>query len=340
MVDLAPIDIFSLAVYCTTFILGAPSNAVALCIFFKELKRKPTPNVIYMINLCISDGLFVAFLPVKMVETVWGEWVLPVVFCPIYHIFHFSTIYASVLFLMALSIGRYLSIAFPIRYKMYKSPRYSCVVCFVLWLLVVGHLAFIFLVEATGSQDHLVAPAESNASTCYANFTQNQLDLLLPLRLELAVVFFLAPLVLTSFAYLGCFWELSRSQLPQREKRKALRVAAITLTTFVACFAPYNASHLVGFALHENVNWRREALLPSVASAFLNPLVFFCSSSALQQSTTQYWQGTKQYTSSVKQSLLRIWHGAIPQEKGLNRDLTQTSDPVPCGTSSPGIGCE
>ncbi|XP_041037186.1 free fatty acid receptor 3-like [Carcharodon carcharias] len=270
MVDHAPLDIFLLAVYCTTFILGAPSSAVALCIFFRELKRKPTPNVIYMINLCISGGLFVASLPVKMVATVWGEWALPMVFCAIYHVFHFSTNYACVLFLTALSIGRYLSIAFPIRYKMNKSPRYSCVVCFVFWHLVIAHLAFIFLVEATGSQDHL-----------------SQLDLLLPLRQKLVFFFFLAPLVLTSFANLGCFWELNRSQLPRREKRKALWVASNTLTTLVACFAPYNTSHLVGFALRENVNWQREALLPSMASAFLNPLVFFCSSSALQRSTTQ-----------------------------------------------------
>ncbi|XP_078093153.1 free fatty acid receptor 3-like [Mustelus asterias] len=306
MVNHTPLDILSLAVYCTTLAMGAPSNAVALCVFLRELKRKPTPNIIYMINLCVSDGLFVAILPVKMVETVWGEWVLPVAFCPIYNVFHFTTIYASVLFLTALSMGRYFSIAFPIRYKVYKSPRYSCLVCLVLWLLVIAHIAFIFLVEATGSRDHLVALGQGNASICYANFTQAQLDLLVPLRVELAVTFFLAPLGLTTFAYLGCFRELSRSRLPPRDKRRALRACAITLVTFVVCFAPYNASHLAGLALRGDVGWRREALLPSTASAFLNPLLFFCSSSALQQSAAHCWQRVSRQAGVPKESLPRV----------------------------------
>ncbi|XP_038668961.1 free fatty acid receptor 3-like [Scyliorhinus canicula] len=326
MVNLTSLDIFSLAVYCTTFALGAPFNAVALCVFLRELKRKPTPNVIYMINLCVSDSFFVALLPIKVVETVGGEWALPPVFCPIYNVFHFSTIYASVLFLTALSMGRYLSVAFPIKYKLYKRPCYSCLVCFLLWFLVVAHIAFIFLVEATGSRDHLMAPGQGNASICYANFSQAQLELLVPLRMELAVVFFVAPLALTSFACLGCFRELGRSQLPRRKKGKALRVVAVTLAAFVVCFAPYNASHLAGLVLRRNISWRREALLPSTASALLNPLVFFCSSTALQQSAVWCWRSAEQRVRYIKESLPRIWRSAMPRGKGVDGGPTQAPE--------------
>ncbi|XP_067874741.1 free fatty acid receptor 3-like [Heterodontus francisci] len=328
MVYLSPLDILSLSVHCITFILGAPANALALCVFFKDLWRKPTPNVIYMINLGISNSLFIILLPVKIVETARGEWILPDIFCPIYNIFHFVTTYASILFLTALSVGRYLSVAFPIRYKMYRRPRYSCMICFVLWLIVTGHISFIFLVEANG-QGHLVASGKSNTSICYGNFTRAQLDLLLPLRLELSIVLFLLPLALTSLSYLGCIRKLGRSRLPQREKQKALWAAAVTLTMYVTCFAPYNISHLVGFALRQSVPWRREALLLSAASVFLNPLIFFFSSSTLQRATTECWRGAKQRACEVKESLPPLWHSKIPQGKDLNGDHAHVPDPVP-----------
>ncbi|XP_067831443.1 free fatty acid receptor 3-like [Heptranchias perlo] len=298
------LDVLSLTVYCVTFILGAPSNVMALYVFFKELRRKPTPNVIYMINLSISDSLFIAFLPVKVLEAAWDAWVLPEMFCPIFNVFHFSTIYASVLFLTALSVGRYLSVAFPIKYKMYKRPRYSCMICLGVWLIVAGHISFIFLVEASGLH-HLVSSGEGNASICYSNFTRAQLDLVVPLRLELSIVLFLLPLLLTSLAYIGCARALKRSRLPQRKKGKALRVAAVTLTVYVACFTPYNLSHLVGFARHESVPWRREVLLLSAANSFLNPVVFFFSSSALQQTASQCWQSVKRRVGDAKENLAR-----------------------------------
>uniref|UniRef100_UPI00398ED443 free fatty acid receptor 3-like n=1 Tax=Pristiophorus japonicus TaxID=55135 RepID=UPI00398ED443 len=280
-----------------------------------------------MINLGISDSLFIAFLPIKMAESArGGAWTLPAVYCPIYLIFHFGSIYASVLFLTALSVGRYLSVAFPIRYQMYKRPRYSCAVSLGLWILVASHVSFIFLVEAAGGGGQGGA---ANASVCYGNFTGAQLDLVVSLRLELCVVLFLLPLAVTTCSYLGCARALGRSQLPRRKRNKALRVAAATLFLYVACFAPYNLSHLVGYARHENVAWRHDVLLLSAANAFLDPLVFFCSSSALQRAAKVRWHGARQWTGARKERLTRFWHSAISREKGPGVDLPRPASPSP-----------
>ncbi|XP_048476477.1 free fatty acid receptor 1-like [Rhincodon typus] len=362
MVVLCPLDVLSLVVFCVTFSLAAPSNAVALCVFIRELRRKPTPNVIYMINLSISDGIFTVLLLLKMVETVWGQWALPEVFCPIYNALYLGIIYTSILFLTVLAMGRYLSVAFPIRYAAYKSPHYSQVICVILWLTAAAHIYLIFLMENRDLQDTKICCANNasiscannissssannasiccanntliccatntstscanNASVACANLSQSQVDTML--RLEPTVVLFLVPLVLTCLAYLGCFRKLRRSGLPSREKHRALRATAATLAVFVACYTPFNAAQLVGSTFGVSMSWRREALLAAAPSAFLNPLVVFCSSSALQWSAAEGWRAVAGH---LRDGWLRLWHGAIPRRKEANGDLMRAPVPV------------
>ncbi|GCC42761.1 free fatty acid receptor 1-like [Chiloscyllium punctatum] len=350
MTVLCPLDIPSLVVFCITFSVAAPSNVVALCVFIRELRRKPTPNVIYMINLSISNGIFSMLLPLKMAETRWGQGALPEVFCPIYHALYLGIIYTSILFLTVLAMGRYLSVAFPIRYAAYKSPRYSRVICIVLWITAAVHVYLIFLTETRdlqglGANNTTISCANNasmscanNASICCANsvptscandvsvgcasFSRGQLDAML--RLEPTVVLFLVPLALTSLAYLGCFHKLQQSGLPGREKCRALWATAATLAVFVACYTPFNAAQLAS-ALGGSVSWRREALLAAAPSAFLNPLVVFCSSSALQWSAAEGWRAAAQH---LREGWLHFRHRAIPQGKKANGEPAQTRAPV------------
>ncbi|XP_006011340.2 free fatty acid receptor 2-like [Latimeria chalumnae] len=269
-----------------------------------------TPNVIYMMNLCISDLVFIMMLPIKILETIETQWILPAVFCPVYNLLHFSTLYASTTFLTAISAGRYLSVAFPIKYQLRKKPKYSCWICAILWLLVVVHVTLVFLLEnivitsnnSTGITYFI--STMGNSSVCYDNFTEQQLDLLAPVRLEISIVLFFLPLILTAFCYLRCIRILIRTKLSERKKKRAIALAMSTLATFVMCFAPYNISHVVGFVLHQNLWWRKLALLCTTCNAFLDPFIFFFLSSTMERTFHQCWQLLRRKWEAFKQKLI------------------------------------
>lgn len=270
-------DAIALGVYVFTFLLGLPANLLVLFVYLrKACKRGATPNVVYALNLCLANLALVAWLPVKALETLLQDWRLPPAVCPAYSFFLYSSLYGSCLFLTAVAAGRYLSIAFPIAYKRYRRARLSCLVSAALWLSVLVHLSVGLLVEGGAG----FVSVQGHSSLCFQRFNASQLQVLLPLRLEMALVLFLLPLLVSTFCTLRCVSLVWRSNLRPQGKRRALGVALSTLAVFVVCYAPYNASHLVGFVQKSNVEWRSYAMLSSSCNVFLEPAVMLALSPA------------------------------------------------------------
>uniref|UniRef100_A0A8C3FLY4 Free fatty acid receptor 1 n=1 Tax=Chrysemys picta bellii TaxID=8478 RepID=A0A8C3FLY4_CHRPI len=237
--------------------------------------------------------VFMALWPSHVIlEVVPPGWSPPSFLCPLYSLAHFGTLYASTCFLTAVSAGRYLGAAFPIRYQLYKKPLYSCLVCVAIWTLVAFHGVLLLILETSlGANATLFM---GNGTACYQEFSPEQLALLAPVRLELSVALFFLPLVITVFCYAGCIHVLVKSRLHEQKKRRAVRLALATLSVFVLCFGPYNLSHVVGYARGEDVWWRRVALLPGACNAFLDPLIFYFLSSAKDHGLAWVWRSVGQ----------------------------------------------
>ncbi|XP_017581052.1 free fatty acid receptor 3 [Pygocentrus nattereri] len=261
----------SLTVYSFTFLLGLPANLLVFFIYVRKArKRGATPNVVYAINLCMSNLVLVAWMPVKAAETVLNIWTLPGLLCPIYNFFLFASLYGSGLLLTAVAVGRYLSIAFPITYKLYRRARTSCLVSAFLWAIVLLHLGLALVAEEGA---YFVSLYQHNMSKCYEKFSDEQLKVLVPLRLEMALLLFLLPLLISAFCTLRCLALVRRSCLPVGSKRRVLAMELSALFVFVVCYAPYNVSHVVGFVQNTNVSWRSEAIISSSCNVFLEPVV-------------------------------------------------------------------
>ncbi|XP_077196885.1 G-protein coupled receptor 42-like [Paroedura picta] len=292
------LEVISLVVYGATIVLGLPSNALALYIFYSQAKIRLTPNLIYMINLCLSDLVFVLFLPLKMLEVGKVERPMPSFLCPLYNLIHFGTIYTSACFLTAVGVGRYLAAVYPIHYQVYKKACYSCLISLGIWCLVGSHGLLIFALET--ARDINSTLFAGNDTSCFSGLSEAQLALLAPVRLELSVVLFFLPLAITSFCYAGCIRVLVGSHLQKRKKWRAVRVAVATLIVFVLCFGPYNVSHVVGFIQRTEVWWRDVAVLLSACNAFLDPLIFYFLSSAMDDGITRVWLSLRQKYSSIR----------------------------------------
>ncbi|XP_043935270.1 free fatty acid receptor 3-like [Protopterus annectens] len=272
-----------LAVYIITFVTGLPLNIVALYVFYKRLFKIPKPIDILFLNLTISDVIFLFFLPFKITEASSGmKWPLPYILCPISGFVFYSTIYISTVFLAAISIERYIAVAFPIQYKSVRRIRHTIIISVVLWILACGHLSFVYVVETVKTENQTI-----DTTMCYDNFTQKQLQIVLPVRFELFVVLFLVPLLITLFSYINLIWILySSRQFKSKKKQRAMIMVALTLITFIVCFGPYNVSHIFGLVEQENPKWRGYALLLTTFNASLDPIMFYFSSRTVRNTLT------------------------------------------------------
>ncbi|XP_040899336.1 free fatty acid receptor 2 [Toxotes jaculatrix] len=294
-----------LSVYIITFVLGFPANILAFYTFCKKVRQKPTPIDILLLNLTISDLLFLLFLPFKMQEVMNNMlWDMPYVLCPLSGFIFYMTIYNSTFFLTAVSIERYLGVAFPIQHSMRRRPVYAVAASIFFWIFSIVHLSIVFIVPLIGSEDpnntlgHNASSSFGNGyknkEVCYANFTEAQLNVLLPVRLELCVVLFCIPFLICSFCYINFIRILSKLQhIDRRRRLRAIGMALGTLLVFALCFGPYNVSHIVGFITWKSPDWRDKALLCSTFNACLDPLIFYFSSSAVRGSVGSVVEAVK-----------------------------------------------
>ncbi|KAM9309101.1 free fatty acid receptor 3-like isoform 1-T2 [Pholidichthys leucotaenia] len=273
-----------LSVYIFTFVVGFPANILAFYTFSKKVRQKPRPIDILLLNLTISDLLFLLFLPFKMHEAANNMyWEIPYFFCPLSGFIFYMTIYNSTFFLTAISVERYLGVAFPIQHTLKQRPVYAVAASVFFWIFTIVHLSIVYIIPFIGSG----SPKGNNASVkmkvCYENFTQPQLKVLLPVRLELCIVLFCIPFLICSFCYISFIRILSKLQnIDRRRRLRAIGMALGTLLVFTFCFGPYNISHIVGYVTWRSPAWRNKALLCSTFNACLDPLIFYFSSSAMR----------------------------------------------------------
>ncbi|NWS36907.1 FFAR3 protein, partial [Polioptila caerulea] len=89
-----------------------------------------------------------------MAEAAAGmEWPLPAALCPVANFCFYSSMYLSCLFLAALSVRRYLGVAFPLRLQGRRRPGRVLVASALIWLLACGHCSVVFVAEFTRDGD-------------------------------------------------------------------------------------------------------------------------------------------------------------------------------------------
>ncbi|XP_072316953.1 free fatty acid receptor 2 [Eucyclogobius newberryi] len=267
-----------LSVYIVSFLMGLPANLLALYAFSLKVHSRPLPTDILLLNLTVSDLLFLCVLPLKMHEAASGmTWTLPDVLCSITSFVFFCTIYTSALLLTAVSVVRYIAVAFPITYQRLHRPLYAVVCSVVIWIVSAAHCSITFITQ------HHPSLSEKNSTKCYEDFSENQLQILLPLRLEFFFVLCLIPLLICVYCYLHCIYLLyTRPRISVQQKHKAMGMALGTLAVFLLCMLPYNLTHLLGYVQGQSLVWRYYTLLLSTFNTCLDPIIFYFSSSAFR----------------------------------------------------------
>ncbi|XP_028833619.1 free fatty acid receptor 2-like isoform X2 [Denticeps clupeoides] len=258
-----------LSVYIITFVTGFPSNILTFYTFSVKMQE-------------VANNM---------------TWNMPYALCPLSGFIFYMTIYNSTFFLTAVSVERYLGVAYPIRHSLTRRPIYAAMASVFIWLLSVTHLSIVYIMpyynpSAPSNSSNLSGVPSTFHNVCYENFSDEQLAILLPVRLELCIVLFCIPLLICSFCYINFIRILLRlPNISRRRRLRAIGLALGTLVVFALCFGPYNVSHVVGFITHKSPHWRDLALLLSSFNACLDPFIFYLSSSAVRSMLARVLRG-------------------------------------------------
>lgn len=295
-----------LAIYIITFLIGFPNSALAFYSCIRKIHRQSIPIDIFMLNLVISDLVFLTFLPIKMKEATDDMvWNMPHFLCNLHMFAFFLPVYSSSLFLTAISAERYVCIAFPVKYKSPKRIIYTVPVCVGIWVLVAVTSIYVYKavqIDSDKADNSTTQPLlVTEPQRCYSNFTATQLSELLPIRLGLAVVFFFLPLLTTCFCYVNFIRILlKRPFINRKRKLRAIGLVLGTLLVFAGSFAPYNISHVEGFIKKENPKWRMTTLIPTTLNACYDPIIFFCISREMRETIQVCVKGFFQFYANFK----------------------------------------
>uniref|UniRef100_A0A8C6T228 Lysophosphatidic acid receptor 6b n=1 Tax=Neogobius melanostomus TaxID=47308 RepID=A0A8C6T228_9GOBI len=267
------------AVFSLVFVVGLLFNTAAVYIFACTLKIR-NETTTYMMNLVVSDSLFVLSLPFRIVYFVKQEWIFHKVFCKISVALFYTNMYGSILFLSCISIDRFLAIVYPFRSQTIRTKRNAKLACLAVWTIIIsGGIIVAVQLDTTGDQN-------KNASIyCFENYSKTQWRSdLSRVVMFIETVGFLIPLLLNVFCSIMVLRTLRNHQTIGQggnlNKTKILRMIIVHIVIFCFCFIPYNVN-LIFYAM---VRIYPIALCIAVTNCCFDPVIYYFTSDAIQSS--------------------------------------------------------
>ncbi|XP_041851703.1 lysophosphatidic acid receptor 6a [Melanotaenia boesemani] len=298
-------------VFSIVFVIGLITNVVAIYIFTCSLKLR-NETTTYMMNLVVSDLLFVFTLPLRVFYFINRNWPFGGMLCKVSVSLFYTNMYGSILFLTCISVDRFLAIVYPFRSRMLRTKRNAKIVCTAVWVLVLsGSLPTGFLLDSTRNKE--------NATYCFENFSSNQWKShLSKVVIFIETVGFIIPLLLNVCCSIIVLQTLRRPQTISQggkiNKKKILQMIIVHLSIFCFCFIPFNVN-LVFYALVRTKTLEGcyvesvvrtiypIALCIAVSNCCFDPIVYYFTSETIQNSIKRKSQSSRSYDVKFSEAL-------------------------------------
>ncbi|KAM7418065.1 hypothetical protein PAMA_017623 [Pampus argenteus] len=253
-------------VYSVILAPGLLGNVLALWVF-RVYIRETKKAVVFMVNLAVADLLQVLSLPLRIYYYLNNIWPFGHTLCMMCFYLKYVNMYASIYFLVCISVRRCELIIRPLRYNSSRKKG-DMLICALGWLLVcLGCLPFPLL-RTPGTETNLypnnLLNSQSGTSTagselvCFSELPMRSVSTAAAWALLIIaeLLGFIIPLVLV----MACTCMIAVSlkiptvgAIPDRgEKRRALRMVLSCAVVFLVCFAPYHVTMPLDFLAKSN----------------------------------------------------------------------------------------
>nr|XP_020854965.1 atypical chemokine receptor 2 isoform X1 [Phascolarctos cinereus] len=215
--------------YSLVFVLGLSGNLFFLTVLLYSARRRQVTEV-YLLNLVVSNLLFVVTLPFWGASVAW-HWVFGEVLCKIICTLYTAGFYSSIFFLSCMSLDKYLDVVHAQTHHHPWTPAKSWLLSGGVWtvalVLSIPDLVFARVQEGTGGMQ-----------SCHLDFGDNGPLWKVLLRFKQSILGFILPLFAMVFFYTRIGYILT--VLRPRGRGRALWAAAALVVAFFVLWCPYN----------------------------------------------------------------------------------------------------
>ncbi|XP_037124925.1 lysophosphatidic acid receptor 6-like [Syngnathus acus] len=325
------------AAFSLVFVFGFLFNLLAVYIFGCTLKTR-NETTTYMINLVVSDSLFVLSLPFRIVYFIKREWMFGSELCKISVALFYTNMYGSILFLTCISIDRFLAIVHPFRSQRIRTKRNAKLACVTVWVLVLsGSIPTGFLLDTTSDKN-----LNASSNYCFENYSSQQWKSeLSKVVMFIETVGFVIPLMVNLFCSGMVLQTLKKPQTISRggsiNKTKVLRMIVVHLLIFCFCFIPYNVNLMFYslvrtkvlkgcYAEHVVRTIYPISLCIAVTNCCFDPVIYYFTSETIQSSIKRkstVWHNGVKLLDRLQGDSPRSTHRTLPL-RPLKNNLTDT----------------
>ncbi|XP_006869189.1 PREDICTED: CX3C chemokine receptor 1 [Chrysochloris asiatica] len=211
--------------YSFIFALGLVGNL--LVVFSLTTSRKPKSITdIYLLNLALSDLLFVATLPFWIHYVIYDQGFNNAV-CKLVTAFFFIGFFGSIFFITIISIDRYLAIVLAAHSINNRTVQHGVIISLSVWgaAILVAAPQFMFTKQQDGE--------------CLGDYPEVLQEIWPVLRnVEASLFGFLLPLLIMSYCYFRILCTLFSCK--NHKKAKAIKLIFLVVTVFFLFWTPYN----------------------------------------------------------------------------------------------------
>ncbi|KAI5106836.1 C-X-C chemokine receptor type 1-like, partial [Silurus meridionalis] len=225
------------------FLLAIPGNITVGLVILWNL-RFLSPSDIYLFHLIIADLLMALTLPFFSTSLIVG-WVFGDAMCKLISLVKEANFYTSILFLVCISVDRYMVIVRAMEAR--KVQRFMCtwIVCVVVWIV-----GIVLSLPAVYNNAHYIKG--NDLQICAESYESDIADeWRIANRLMRHLLGFLLPLCIMLTCYGLTVARLLRTRGFQRQR--AMKVIAAVMVAFLLCWMPFNLATMVDTLLRANL---------------------------------------------------------------------------------------
>ncbi|ETE67293.1 Uracil nucleotide/cysteinyl leukotriene receptor, partial [Ophiophagus hannah] len=228
--------------YLLDFILAFLGNVLALWLFIRD-QKSDTPANVFLMHLAVADLSFVLILPTRLVYHFSGNhWPFGELPCRLTGFLFYLNMYASIYFLMCISIDRFLAIVHPVKSLKLRRSLYAHLTCAFLWVIVAVAMAPLLISVQT---------VEMNNTTVCLQLYREKASRHALVSLAVAFTF---PFFTTVTCYLLIIRSLKKGhRIENHLKEKAIKMIIMVLTIFLVCFVPYHVNRYIYILNYDGV---------------------------------------------------------------------------------------
>ncbi|KAG9278981.1 P2Y purinoceptor 11 [Astyanax mexicanus] len=227
-------------IYGVELCLALVGNVFALWLLVTKERRNWHTGVVFSCNLAISDILYALTLPLLIIHYARRKgWPFPEAVCKIERFLFSCNLYASIYFIMCISVNRYLAIVHPFFTRKHVNPKHAKIASLLVWMVV----AII--------SSPILSFAGLRKVRCRSFSNRDEVPKY-SYRIFMAISGCLVPFVVTFASYFGVIWVvLKNANITTLEKRKVALIVSLVCVLYAISFVPYHILQIWHFHLKD-----------------------------------------------------------------------------------------